>query len=207
MASTTTHLRDPVKRTTSKAKPARRKGAVLTLVARPRASAKHKSTTPAPAIAGPIKQQILFNLRRSFAMVHAALRGLSAEAAERPMGKGKWNARETVLHLCTRDRARLREMEAALRGVSGSWMHLGDQQMSRVNAETLAPLRHLMWSDVIALFDSTRQLLLEAIESVPDEPAEVWSEDHAFGWMFHRLPSHDIHHAEVIQQWRAAQGV
>ncbi len=140
-------------------------------------------------------------------MVHAAIRNLAADQAEQPLGEGKWNVRETVIHLCTRDRVRLREMEAALRGIEASWMHYDDEQMSQVNSETMAPLHHLSWDEVVDLFDSTRELLLEAIESVPDEPAEVWNEEHTFGWMFHRLPSHDIHHAEVIQQWRPAQGI
>jgi len=140
-------------------------------------------------------------------MIHAAIRNLSPEQAERPLGEGKWSVRETVLHLCTRDRVRLREMEAALRGTPASWMNYDDEQMSRVNAATMAPLHHLGWEEAVEQFDSTRELLLEALESVPDEPDEVWSEDHAFGWMFHRLPSHDIHHAEAIQLWRAAQGI
>jgi hypothetical protein len=47
---------------------------------------------------------------------------------------------------------------------------------------------------------------MEAIEGVPEEPAEVWSPGHPFGWMLHALPPHDQHHAEIVKQWRAESG-
>jgi hypothetical protein len=50
---------------------------------------------------------------------------------------------------------------------------------------------------------ATRRQLIEELESVPDEPAEVWTDAHPFGWMLWALVPHDRHHAEVIQQWRA----
>jgi hypothetical protein len=41
---------------------------------------------------------------------------------------------------------------------------------------------------------------------VPEQPAEVWSPAHPFGWMLQGLPPHDQHHAEIIKQWRAEVG-
>jgi hypothetical protein len=194
-------------RSRSAKRPARRRAA-LTIVPKPAATRRPRATHP-PAPAFPqregasAKQLLLFELLRARAAFLGAIQGLTPGAADRPMGEGKWSARETVLHLLTRDLARLREMEAALQGRRASWETYDDATMSRVNAETLAPLRHLPWDDALRLMHAKRQELLEALESVPEEPAEVWQEPHAFGWMFQRLPGHDRHHAEIVRQWRA----
>jgi hypothetical protein len=172
---------------------------------RPRAA--HATAPSFPQRAGAsVKQIVLFELLRARAAVLGAVQGLTGGLAERPMAPGKWSVRETVLHLISRDQARLREMEAALAGVPASWEPLGDAPMAKVNETTLASLRHHAWDDALRLLHATRQSLLEALESVPDEPAEIWKEEHAFGWMFQRLPAHDRHHAEIIKQWRAKSG-
>jgi len=152
------------------------------------------------------RQMIVFHLIKSRAQVLAALQGLVAGVAEQPLGEGKWNIREIVLHLCCRDRARLREFEAALRGTPLSWQGVDDRAMARLNAADLEPLLHLAWDEALRLLHSTRQSLMEAIEGVPEEPAEVWSPDHPFGGMLHALPPHDQHHAEIVKRWRAESG-
>jgi hypothetical protein len=153
------------------------------------------------------KQRLLFELVRSRAAVRSALRGLGAEAAERPLGKGKWNIRLIVLHLCLRDRARLRELASTLRGELHSWAGISDAEMDRQNAEDLAPLAQVPWKEALRLLGSTRHALREAVEGVPAEPSEVWTQEHAFGRMLLGLPPHDVHHAEAITRWRKDQGV
>jgi hypothetical protein len=128
------------------------------------------------------------------ASVLAAIQGMGAEAAERPLGPGKWSTRETILHLVTRDRARLREMEAALRGTRASWDGTDAARQDRVNEEDLKALRHIAWDDAVRLLLTTRQ------------PAEVWEASHPLGWMFQRLPPHDLHHADVIKRRRTEHG-
>jgi hypothetical protein len=140
------------------------------------------------------------------ASVLAAIQGMSAATAERPHAEGKWNSRETILHLVTRDRARLREMEAALRGIRPSWKGSDPALQARVNEEDLAPLRVVSWEDALKLLLTTRQDLMEAVESIPEDPAEVWVGEHPLGWMFQRLPAHDLHHADIIKRWRTEQG-
>jgi hypothetical protein len=152
------------------------------------------------------KQMVVFRLLKARARVLAALQGLAAGAADQPIGEGKWSTREIVLHLCCRDRARLREFEAALRGVPVSWQDLDDEEMGRVNAADVQPISRLAWDEALRLLHSTRQSLMDAIDGVPEDPAEVWSPDHPFGWMLHALPPHDQHHAEIIKQWRAEAG-
>jgi hypothetical protein len=149
---------------------------------------------------------VLFELVRARAAVLGAIQGLTAGSANQPMAQGKWSVRETVLHLVTRDQARMREGEAALRGQNASWKGVKDPEMSAINSDLMAPLRALDWDEALRLLHRTRDLLMEELESVPDEPADVWSPDHPFGWMLQALPPHDRHHAEVIKRWRADHG-
>jgi len=173
---------------------------------------KRRAARPAPPPAFPqtagasARSQLMFRMVKARASVLAAVQGLGAAAAERPLGEGKWSTRETILHLVTRDRARLREMEAALRGVRASWVGWDSERQARVNEEDLVPLRPTSWDDALKLLLTTRQELMEAVESIPEEPAEVWGEEHPLGWMFQRLPAHDLHHAESIKRWRTEQG-
>ena len=149
----------------------------------------------------------MFRMVRARASVLAAVQGMSAASAEQPFDTGKWNTRETILHLVTRDRARLREMEAALRGVRASWEGLDPARQAIVNEQDLVPLRARSWEDALRLLLTTRQELMEALESIPETPQEVWSESHPLGWMFQRLPNHDLHHADIIKGWRTAPKV
>ena len=153
---------------------------------------------------GSAKQRVMFELLRARTQLMAALQGLSAGSGERALGLGKWTVRETVLHLVTRDRARLREMEAALLGRRGSWIGQGEAANATMNETDLAPLRHHDWDQTLRLLQSTRQQLMEAIEAVPDQPAGVWLATHPFGEMLLKLPPHDRHHAEALKHWRAA---
>jgi hypothetical protein len=188
------------------AAPAKRPGLAVV----PGAARRPAKPAPPPAFpqsAGASeKQMVLFQLVKARAQLHAAIQGLVAGAAEQPLGERKWNAREIVLHLCCRDRARLREFEAALRGVPVSWQGLDDEEMARVNAQDLQAVSHLAWDEAQRLLHTTRQSLMEAVEGVPEDPPEPWSEAHPFGWMLHALPRHDRHHAEIIKKWRAETG-
>jgi len=180
--------------------------AKLRLVRRPAKPARRRAPAP-PAFqqtagASP-KQRLLFDLMRARTAVLAAVQGMTAGSAEQPFGVGKWNTRHTLLHLITRDRIRIREMEATLRGIEPSWRTISEGEQSAINARDLAELEHLPWDDALRLLQSTRQELLESIELLPDEPSEIWDESHPFGWMMLRLPNHDRHHAEAIKRWRA----
>jgi uncharacterized damage-inducible protein DinB len=176
----------------------------------PRPKRRAKKAAPAPAFpqaAGASgKHRLLFRMVKARASVLAAIQGMSAATADQPFAEGKWSTRETILHLVTRDRARLREMEAALRGVPASWADSDAARQDRENEDDLASLRRLSWEDSVRLLLTTRQQLMEAVESIPETPDEVWEESHPLGWMFHRLPPHDLHHADIIKQWRTGSG-
>ena len=148
----------------------------------------------------------MFRMVKARASVLAAVQGMSAATAERPLGEDKWTVRETILHLVTRDRVRLREMEAALLGLRPSWDGADALLQAQVNEKDLVPLRALSWEDALKLLLTTRQVLMEALESIPEDPPEVWGEDHPLGWMFQRLPAHDLHHADIIKHWRTEHG-
>jgi hypothetical protein len=197
------------KRRPAAPKPARakRRPVALSLVPRHRRPKPRVPVAPAfPQRQGASDRQLaLFELLRARAAVLAAIAGLSPATAEAQLAPGKWSPRQIVLHLIARDQARLREMEAALRGVPASWRYFDHAAMAGINDEAVARLGHLPWPEVVRLLHSTRQELMEELESVPEEPAEVWSEAHPFGWMIRVLPAHDRHHADIIKQWRAAQ--
>lgn len=178
----------------------------LAVVRRPARPTRRQAPAPAfpQAQGAPERSRLLFRMVRARASVLAAIQGMSAATAEQPIAPGKWNAREIILHLVARDRARLREMEAALRGVQPSWTGLDPAKQAVVNEQDLLPLRALSWEDARRLLLTTRQDLTEAVESIPETPEEVWKEAHPLGWMFQRLPNHDLHHADIIKRWRAA---
>ncbi|HEY2955137.1 MAG TPA: DinB family protein [Candidatus Eisenbacteria bacterium] len=192
-------------RRTTKAKPRRE-----LRVVRAAKKASRPAAPPPPfatqTSASSARQRVLFDLVMARATVYGAVKGLSASRADEPLAPGKWSARETLLHLVARDRARLREMEEALRGRRVSWAGVPDPEMAAINARELEPLRHLKWDQAMAALQATRQELEEALESVPDEPAEVWGPGHPFGEMLSWLPEHDRHHAEAIKKWRAERG-
>ncbi|NOT35270.1 MAG: hypothetical protein HOP12_14090 [Candidatus Eisenbacteria bacterium] len=203
-----------MKRVRAKKQAARPKRATKLRVVKPAAPPPRPLASLAPEerafgsalVTATSRERILFELRRGRASVHAAIKGMSAAAAERPLGPDKWCTREIVLHLASRDQARLREMESALRGVEISWRVHADSEWPRLNEADLADLRHHSWDEAIALLELTRERLLESIESVPDEPAEVWAETHPFGWMLRGLPPHDRHHADQIKRWITTRG-
>ena len=151
------------------------------------------------------RQIVLFEMMRHRAAFLAAIQGLPPAAANEAPGGG-WSVREIVLHLVTRDQARLRELESVLRGAVPSWKGVDDKAMARINADLMKPLLHHDWEESLRLLHRTRQQLLEAVETVPEEPEVVWTESHGFGWMLRALPPHDRHHAEAIKRWRATRG-
>ena len=152
------------------------------------------------------KQLLMFELMRARAAVLSAVQGLTASSAGEPIAAGAWSVREILLHLITRDQARLREMEAALRGAMPSWHGITGDGWAKINAASLAPLARHDWEQTLRLLHRTRALLVEEIESVPEE-SEAWRPPHAFAWMMGELPPHDRHHAEQIKRWRATRGV
>ena len=136
-----------------------------------------------------------------------AIAGLTPRDAERPMGQGKWNARETVLHLVTRDRARLHEWDAVIAGAPPSWRGHEAAEDAQRNAREVGELRDHSWDRALALLDSTRREIQEKLATVPEEPSTIWQPEHPFGWMMEALSKHDRHHAGAIRRWRAANRI
>ena len=151
--------------------------------------------------------RVLGALASARAMLLETIAGLTPREAEKPLGLGRWNTRETVLHIVVRDRARLNEMDAVAGGAEPSWKGHTPEDDARHNAEDLAPLRGHTWDQALQLLDSTRRELLERLAVVPEEPIERWQPSHPFGWMMEALHQHDRHHAERIRRWRAANGI
>lgn len=183
----------------------------VTKKAAPRKKAAPKRKKPAPAPAFPqraeasAKQLFLFDLIRARATLLSALQGLASRTSD-PVAPGKWSPREIVLHLVTCDQDCLRELESTLRGTPASWKSAPRPDWAKINETSLARLRHHEWDEALRLLHRTRQQLIEELESVPEEPADVWRPEHPFGSIMGALPPHDRHHAEQIKHWRATRG-
>ena len=175
--------------------------------ARKKAAKRSKPPPPAfPQRAGATpKQLLLFELTSARASFLSAVQGLAPGAMSEPIAQGKWTPREIVLHVVTRDQARLRELETVLRGAPPSWKGTQEADWAAINETNLAPLRHHDWEEALRLLHRTRQQLVEALERVPAEPSEHWGSEHPFGAMLGALPPHDRHHADQIKRWRATR--
>jgi len=151
------------------------------------------------------KDLALFGLERARVAVSAAIQGLSGGAADRPIAPGKWSVRQMVLHLAFWDREVLtRYLEPA--AAHDQRAKIGHAELQTMNAAGVAGHDHLDWEAARRLLQSAREDLWDALESIPDEPAEVWSPEHAVGNLVEELTSHDRHHAETIKRWRAESG-
>ena len=151
------------------------------------------------------KQSVLFELMRARAALGAAIQGLTGGSAGEPIAPGKWNVRQIVLHLGHWDREAVRAIEAALHDRRPEWLGWGAAKDAVANRAALAELDHHDWDGAVRLLHAIRAEFLEAIESVPDEPADVWSREHAFGAMLWSSAEHDRHHAEAIKRWRTGR--
>ena len=203
-----------MKRLTAKRAAAKR--ATKTRVTRKRPSARLrvvKKPAPRPAPVPPAfpqregasaKQLLLFEMVRSRARVHAAIQGLTAGGAEAPVAQGRYSIRETVLHLHAWDLEWERALEPALRGILPEWKALEGDPLDRYNADLLAPLRSLPWDEAVLRLHAGWDRLLETVESMPEEPAALWTREHPLGETLAGLPEHDQHHAEAIKRARAA---
>lgn len=160
----------------------------------------------APQTAGATaKDLLLFEIERARVAVLAAIQGLGAGSAQRPVAEGRWSIHEIVLHLAVRDRVRLDEFDALLAGTPASWAGIeGPAVHAEMNERHLSPLRHRSWDEAVRLLTTTRAELVRRLQAVPAEPAGTWGESHPFGAIMHRLPEHDRKHAETIKKARIA---
>jgi len=197
----------PKKRAKVAAKPAAKSAAPLKLPRLSRRPSARKVVAFSPAFAtqrdrASHKDLLLFELQRARVAVNASLQGMPGGAAEREVRPGGWTIRLAVLHLAIRDRARLAEFDATLTGTPASWLGLDDVAMSALNEMQLQPFREFSWDMAVRLLHINRAQLLDRLVAVPHAPDELWTEQHAFGAMLWRLPSHDRHHAEQIKNAR-----
>jgi hypothetical protein len=153
------------------------------------------------------REALLFELARARAAVRAAIQGMSAATASRPIAPGKWSPFEIVLHLGERDRVRLDEFHRTLNGQPRTWAGIGDAAQATVNEQHLAPLRALSWDSAVRRLESLREQLLLRLHEVPALPDDVWQRGHTFAEMLWALPEHDRHHADQIKKARTGEPV
>ena len=154
-----------------------------------------------------LREELLFELARARAAVRAAIQGLTAASAGRPIAPGRWSPLEIVLHLGERDRVRLEEFHRTLNGQPRTWAGISDREQAAVNEQHLAPLRALTWDSAVRRLESLREQLLLRLHEVPALPDDVWQRGHAFADMLWGLPEHDRHHADQIKRARIGEPV
>jgi DinB family protein len=154
-----------------------------------------------------LREELLFELARARAAVRAAIQGLTAANASRPIAPGKWTPLEIVLHLGERDRVRLEEFHRTLNGQPRTWAGISDAEQATVNEQHLAPLRALTWESAVRRLESLREQLLLRLHEVPALPDDVWKRGHTFAEMLWALPEHDRLHAEQIKRARTGEPV
>lgn len=147
------------------------------------------------------KDLAIFDLVRARVEVQAAIQGLQPDTANRPIEAGKWSPREIVLHLHYWDREMLPYVERAWRHDEKP-PHTKDQILTE-NDAFLGELGHHDWDEARRLLQHSREQILEELQSVPEEPAEMWSSEHALGRLIRILSHHDRHHAAVLKDARS----
>ncbi len=167
--------------------------------AKKRPAAK-RSTRPAAPSTSP-RAAAVRDLERGCDAILAAIRGLSADAAERPIAPGRWNARQILLHLAYWDEWMLGVLPAA---VLRNQPHepLGGARVNAANAAAVAAGKDLPWDEVRRLWAEQRALLLGLLAAVPAKPAERWTKAHALGAALDGYATHDRHHAQQIRDAR-----
>lgn len=146
------------------------------------------------------KELVLFELERARVSVHAAIQGLSEAASNRPNAPGKWSPRQIVLHLARWDRDVAGWVEPVFshnRSVPFDWSQLNAHNVAR-----MAEMKSIGWDEARRFLHSARAELFAALESIPEEPAELWTREHPLGKMIWILPGHDRHHADQIKRAR-----
>jgi hypothetical protein len=188
-----------------KATPARRaRRPALAIVRRP-APRRKRAPRPSRPFEGALasasaKDLALFDLVRARVEIHAAVQGMAPASADTPIAEGKWSPRQILLHLHYWDREMLPWVERA-------WQqnrrppHTMEQILSENEAAQVA-LSDQDWESTRRLMQQSREELLEALQSLPEEPAERWSSEHALGWLVRLLAHHDRHHAAKIKEAR-----
>lgn len=202
------------KRASKRSASARAAQPKLAMVPRPRPPKPPKPALPKPAteprafaaakVNASAKDLVLFELVRAHVAVAAAIQGMSPGSAEVPTEPGKWSTREMILHLAYWDREMLSALEDAYQ--HGKAPGLTRDDIERRNPVGIEELAHHDWDSARRLLQLHREKLMEEFQSIPEEPAEVWSKEHPVGKLARILTHHDRHHADKLKAARTSRG-
>jgi hypothetical protein len=177
----------------------------LQLVKRAAPRPAKKKRVAAKPFAGAIasasaKDLALFDLVRARVELSAAFQGMTAASAEIPVAEGKWSPRQVVLHVYYWDREMLPWVEKAYqRRVKPP--HTMDDILAE-NETSQTELAGHDWETAKRMLQQAREALIESLQSLPEEPAEMWTSEHPLGWLMRILAKHDRHHAARLKESR-----
>jgi uncharacterized damage-inducible protein DinB len=191
----------PKRKPATKVSAARRKPAARAAAPKRRPAPKRAPAAKTRAPKAATRAAAVRDLERGCDAVLASIRGLSAEAADRPVAPGKWSPRQILLHLAYWDEWMLGVLPAAItRGKHAEEMN--EARVDAANAQAVASGAHLSWDDVRGLWATQRALLLGLLAAVPSAPAARWSATHALGELLSDYADHDRRHAAQIRDAR-----
>jgi hypothetical protein len=161
-----------------------------------RGGASSVTSSSFPQSAGASSRQlVLFQLVRARARVLAALQGLTSSPTPRAGAPAASDVRELVSGMIAIDRSTRAEVESHVTG--------GADRSAVPDTGVMTP-ESSSWDDLLRRLDTERQALIEAVERIPELPAEVWSSHHPVGERLASLSQSELEQADLIKGLRGA---
>jgi hypothetical protein len=152
------------------------------------------------------KQRILFRLMQQRVHLLGAYQGLAESQLLEPMTEGGESVRDALTVLAAWELATVDALATARAGERPAFLEWKDDERRRWAAGQRERTRSLAVDDVVRGLQVTRLELLDQMEAMPEEPAEMWTAPHPVGALIERLSANDLELADAIKRWRSERG-
>jgi hypothetical protein len=151
--------------------------------------------------AGP-QQQLIAEMDTAAARINAAIDGLSDEQASRPAGDG-WSVKDQLTHITFWHEMRFFEVSRIARGGRASFPGTDEKGVEHINEQMAANRRRHPLSQVVADLGFAREMVRQAVLAAPEDRLvpSVFEEIGPNG------AAHEMSHADLIDAWRAKEGL
>jgi len=139
-----------------------------------------------------------------------ALEGLSEEQMLAPGASGDWSIKDVLIHLARWEAELVKLLWQARQGQRPTTVHLGNEDVDRINARWHADSQDRSLESALADFHGVRNQTLHRVEAFTDKEL---NDPHRHAWLNNRplwewIQSdsfgHEAIHAAHIISWRAA---
>src|SRR5256714_14534512 len=145
------------------------------------------------------KQQLLKQLEKAWTTIEESYAGLSDSQLTEPGVMDNWSVKDILAHVTTWEEEALKYLPLILAGGKPP-RYIQSGGIDAFNAQMAEQKRGLTLSDVQRHLDETHRLLIDYLQSVPEEH---FTRETRFR---HRLRldtySHYLMHAKAIREWR-----